>query len=485
MPTQMPVHSLSATNPSSASTGNSGAPITGPIDVIILAAGKGTRMRSALPKVLHPLAGLSMLEHVLHTASQLRPRAIHIVVGHGSERVKQQIDATSTLSNVHWVQQTEQLGTGHAVRTALPGVDKNSTVLVLYGDVPLTPVDLLRDCVRGAARGPALITANMPDPAALGRIVRNPSTNAVERIVEFKDANPEQRRISEINSGIMAGSAEFFIDHLGRLKTDNAQGEYYLTDVIESACAEGLPVNGVVAASPYEVAGVNDRVQLAELERVFQAREAEELMLAGATLFDPDRVDVRGNLLIGQDCLIDVNVIFEGEVTLGNNVHIGTGCVIRNSKIGDNTVLAPHTLIDGANVGQRCSIGPFARIRPGSEFAQGVKVGNFVETKKTKLGKGSKAGHLAYLGDAQIGEEVNVGAGTVTCNYDGVNKHRTDIGDDVFVGTNSTLVAPIQIDAGAFIAAGSTLTSKVNPGDLAVGRARQRNIEGWKRPDKR
>lgn len=482
---QMPVQSLSSSHPASAGASNSGAAPSGPIEVVILAAGKGTRMRSALPKVLHPLAGRSMLEHVLHTASLLRPRAIHLVVGHGSERVKHQIEATSSLPNLHWVQQTEQLGTGHAVKTALPGIDSNSTVLVLYGDVPLTPIDLLRDCVRGAANGPALITANMPDPAALGRIVRNPATNAVERIVEFKDASPEQRAISEINSGIMAGSARFFNEHLGRLKTDNAQGEYYLTDVIESAVADGMPVTGVLAASPYEVAGVNDRVQLAELERVYQAREAEDLMLAGTTLLDPDRVDVRGNVQVGQDCLIDINVILEGEVTLGTNVLIGAGCVIRNSRLGDNTVIEPYSVIDGANIGSRCSIGPFARIRPGSDFAQGVKVGNFVETKKTSMGKGSKASHLTYLGDAQIGEEVNVGAGTVTCNYDGVNKHRTDIGDDVFIGTNSTLVAPIQIDKGAFVAAGSTVTSKVNPNDLAVGRARQRNIEGWKRPDKR
>jgi len=478
----MPVNSTSASNESSVSAALAGSK---PLEVVVLAAGKGTRMRSGLPKVLHPVAGSAMLEHVLRTASQLHPKAIHVVIGHGSEKVKSHIGHTCALGNVNWVQQTEQLGTGHAVKTALPDVQKGSMVLVLYGDVPLTPAQLLSDCVQGAAKGPALITANMPDPAALGRIIRNADTNAVERIVEFKDANTEQRAISEINSGIMAGSVEFFNDHLSRLSTDNAQGEYYLTDVIESACADGLPVTGVLAGSPYEVAGVNDRVQLAELERVFQAKEAEALMLSGATLLDPDRVDVRGNVEVGQDCMIDINVILEGEVTLGANVEIGAGSIVRNSRIGDNTVIHPNSIVDGANVGMRCSIGPFARIRPGSDFAQDVKIGNFVETKKTRMGDGSKASHLTYLGDAEIGAEVNIGAGTVTCNYDGISKHRTDIGDDVFVGTNSTLVAPIQIDNGAFVAAGSTLTSKVKPGDLAVGRARQRNIEGWKRPDKR
>ena len=451
----------------------------------MLAAGKGTRMRSSQPKVLHQLAGRSMLEHVLHTAGLLQPRAVHVVVGHGAQQVEDHITRNCGVGQVSWVLQKEQLGTGHAVREALPGVANDSMVLVLYGDVPLTPVELLRDCVQAATEGPALITALMPDPAQLGRIIRDPQTGSVERIVEFKDANPDQRAINEINSGIMAASARFFSDHLARLSTDNAQGEYYLTDVIASARADKLPVTGVAAASPYEVAGVNDRVQLAELERVHQRCEAEALMRAGATLLDPDRVDVRGNVHVGEDCTLDINVILEGEVTLGANVEIGAGSIVRNSRIGDGCVIHPHTLVDGAILGERCSVGPFARIRPGSEFSEDVKVGNFVETKKTSMGPSSKASHLTYLGDAEIGGEVNVGAGTVTCNYDGVNKHRTEIGNDVFIGTNSTLVAPIQINDGAFVAAGSTLTSKVKPGDLAVGRARQRNIEGWKRPDKR
>lgn len=475
----MPINSISASSSATSAEGGNA------LEVVVLAAGKGTRMRSSQPKVLHGLAGRSMLEHVLHTASELRPRAIHVVVGHGSEDVKTHISATCGTGNLHWVQQTEQLGTGHAVRTALPGIHEDSMVLVLYGDVPLTPVELLRNCLKQAVAGPALITALMPDPAQLGRIVRDGATGSVERIVEFKDASTEERAINEINSGIMAGSAEFFVDHLSRLNTDNAQGEYYLTDVIASARADGLPVTGVAADSPYEVAGVNDRVQLAELERVYQRRQADELMLAGATLLDPDRVDVRGNVQLGQDCVIDVNVILEGEVTLGANVRIGAGSIVRDTRIGDGTVIHPNTMVDGAILGKRCSVGPFARIRPGSEFAEGVKVGNFVETKKTTLGPGSKASHLTYLGDAEVGAQVNVGAGTVTCNYDGVNKHRTTIGDDVFVGTNSTLVAPIELNDGAFVAAGSTLTSRVKEGALAVGRARQRNIEGWKRPDKR
>ena len=475
----MPINTISTSSPP-ATAGDHAA-----LEVVVLAAGKGTRMRSALPKVLHGLAGRSMLEHVLHTANQLRPKAIHVVVGHGAADVEEHITANCGTDNLRWVQQTEQLGTGHAVRSALPGVQKESMLLVLYGDVPLTPIELLRSCLASAVAGPALITALMPDPAQLGRIVRDPGTGTVESIVEYKDAEPAQRAINEINSGIMAASAEFFNDHLGRLKTDNAQGEYYLTDVIASARADGLPVTGVTADNPYEVAGINDRVQLAELERVYQRYQAEELMLAGATLLDPDRVDVRGNVQLGQDCLIDVNVILEGEVTLGANVHIGAGSIVRNTRIGDGTVIHPNTMVDGAIVGKRCSVGPFARIRPGSEFAEGVKVGNFVETKKTSLGAGSKASHLTYLGDAEIGAAVNVGAGTVTCNYDGISKHRTTIGDDVFVGTNSTLVAPIALEDGAFVAAGSTLTSRVKEGALAVGRARQRNIEGWKRPDKR
>ncbi|MEM7218372.1 MAG: bifunctional UDP-N-acetylglucosamine diphosphorylase/glucosamine-1-phosphate N-acetyltransferase GlmU [Pseudomonadota bacterium] len=450
------------------------------LEVVVLAAGKGTRMRSALPKVLHDLAGRTMLGHVLHTAAALQPQAVHVVVGHGADVVRERFGDT----NVNWVVQEQQLGTGHAVAQALPAVAEAAHVLVLYGDVPLTPVTLLQQCFAAAQAGPALITARMPDPAQLGRIVRS-AAGDVERIVEYKDASDAERAIDEINSGILCASADFLRDHLNRLDSDNAQGEYYLTDVIGSAVADGLPVTAVVAEEPLDVAGVNDRVQLAELEREYQARAAVELMRGGATLRDPARIDVRGTVRTGSDCLIDINAVFEGDVVLGNDVTIGPNCVLVDAEIGSGTVVHANTVVEGAHIGERCSIGPFARIRPGSEFAEGVKVGNFVETKKSRLAAGAKANHLAYLGDATIGESVNIGAGTITCNYDGINKHRTEIGDDVFVGTNATLVAPLSLGDGAFVAAGSTVTTRVGDGSLAVGRARQRNIDGWTRPDKR
>ena len=454
--------------------------VPAPLDVVVLAAGKGTRMRSAQPKVLHQIAGQSMLSHVLSTATQLQPRGLHVVVGHGAKTVQAEFGDAP----IDWVLQEQQLGTGHAVREALPKVAADSIVLVLYGDVPLISTATLQACVAAANDGLALITAHMQDPAQLGRIVRD-AQGSVERIVEFKDASAAERAIGEINSGILAAPAELLRDHLSRLTTDNAQGEYYLTDVISSCVEDGIAVVGLPVDSPLEVAGVNDRVQLAELEREYQRQQTENLMRAGATLMDPSRVDVRGQIDVGEDCLIDVNVVFEGRVTLGANVRIGPGCVVKDATIGAGTQVHAHTLIDTAKVGDRCSLGPFARIRPGSEFSDEVKIGNFVETKKAHLGTGSKASHLTYLGDAQIGEQVNIGAGTVTCNYDGVNKHKTTIGNDVFVGTNTTLVAPIELADDTFVAAGSTLTSKVEPGSLAVGRARQRNIPGWKRPTKK
>ena len=451
-----------------------------PLEVVVLAAGKGTRMRSSRPKVLHELAGRSLLGHVLATARQLEPAAIHVVVGHGAAAVR----TAFSDSALNWVEQTEQLGTGHAVREALPAVGEDSMVLVLYGDVPLIESDTLNRCVAAGRKGLALITADMPDPAQLGRIVRN-AAGDVERIVEFKDASSAERAICEINSGILAAPASLLREHLARLTTDNAQGELYLTDIIESSVQDSVQVTGLAAESPQEVAGINDRVQLAEMERVYQQCQALRLMRAGVTLRDPDRIDVRGTLSAGEDCVIDVNVVFEGDVSLGRNVRIGPGCVITDAIIGDDTELKPHTLVESAQIGQRCSLGPFARIRPGSRFADGVKIGNFVETKKTTMARNSKASHLAYLGDATIGAEVNIGAGTVTCNYDGTNKHPTHIGDDVFVGTNSTLVAPLILGDGAFVAAGSTVTKEAEAGDLVFGRARQSNRKGWTRPDKR
>lgn len=450
------------------------------VEVVILAAGQGTRMRSKLPKVLHPLAGKPLLQHVLDTASVLKPKAMHVVIGHQADRVRGAIPC-----DVKWAEQTEQLGTGHAVQQALPDVDDASVVLVLYGDVPMVSQDTLERCVASAAAGNlGLITADFDDPAQLGRIIRN-GAGAIQEIVEFKDASEEQRAIQEINSGIMALNGGVLKRLLSEVKTDNAQGEYYLTDTIALAVANNIEVEGLKAERPEEVTGVNDRLQLAELERVYQMDRAEELMRGGATLADPSRVDVRGSVQAGQDCFIDANVIFVGDVVLGEGVRIASGCVITDSVLGDNVQVHANTLVEGARVAADCALGPFARIRPGSDLDEGVKIGNFVELKKSKLGKGSKASHLTYIGDATIGADCNIGAGTVTCNYDGISKHKTQIGDRVFVGTNSTLVAPIEIAQDAFVAAGSTITTNVPDETLAVGRGKQRNINGWVRPDRR
>jgi bifunctional UDP-N-acetylglucosamine pyrophosphorylase/glucosamine-1-phosphate N-acetyltransferase len=451
-----------------------------PLDVVVLAAGQGTRMRSKLPKVLHPLGGRSLLDHVLHTASSLAPRRIHVVVGHQAELVR-----GNTQTPVEWVHQSEQLGTGHAVAQALPAIDDGHTVLVIFGDVPLVSADTLRDaCLAAAGDSLALVTAQFADPAQLGRIIRS-SDGGIEAIVEYADATDEQRQIHEINSGIMALNAELMKRLLAEVEPQNAQSEYYLTDLIELAVRHNIPVTGIEAQTAAEVTGVNDRVQLAQLERIYQQQQAEALMRAGVTLADPARIDIRGDVSAATDCFIDVNVVLEGKVQLGEGVSIGPGCVIKDSALADGVQVAAHTLVEGAVVGEASQLGPFARIRPGTLLAAQVKIGNFVETKKVTIGRGSKASHLSYLGDASLGADCNIGAGTVTCNYDGINKHRTEIGDEVFVGTNSTLVAPLTIDSEAFVAAGSTLTSRVKQGELAVGRGKQRNIEGWIRPDRR
>ena len=450
-----------------------------PLEIVILAAGKGTRMRSQLPKVLHPIAGQSMLGHVVATARALSPRAIHVVVGDDGQKLQGAFQQP-----VNWVTQTEQLGTGHAVLQALPEISNDATVLVLFGDVPLIQQEDLSRCVHAAEEGVAIVSAHFNDPAQLGRIIRG-SDNQVVEIVEFADASAEQRDIKEINSGIMAASQKQLKQLLDAVEPANAQGEYYLTDVIALAVAQSIPVSGVAVQQAESVHGVNDRHQLAAAERVMQRRLAEQLMKEGVSLADPARLDIRGQLSTGTDCFIDVNVVFKGEVTLGNNVTIGPGCVIEDSHLGNDVLVKPNTVIEGAQIDAKCQLGPFARIRPGTVLDEDVRIGNFVETKKARLGKGTKAGHLAYLGDATIGADCNIGAGTVTCNYDGMNKHHTNIGDDVFVGTNSTLVAPVTIESGAFVAAGSTITTKVSTGDLAVGRGKQRNITGWTRPDKR
>jgi len=450
------------------------------LDVVILAAGKGTRMRSQHAKVLHELAGRSLIQHVIDTATLLEPRNLAVVVGHQAEQVQAQVGDGPV-----WVQQTQQLGTGHAVKLAMQQLPGDATVLVLYGDVPLVAAETLKLATDAAARGSvAVITAEFSDPAELGRIVRDQS-GEILRIVEYKDASHEQRAIREINSGIIAAPAAQLGSWLERVENDNAQAEYYLTDIVALAVADGVKVEGVPAREAQEVTGVNDRVQLAELERVFQKREAQRLMRAGVTIADPERVDIRGQVNAGEDCFLDVNVVLEGTVNLGRGVRVGPGVVIADSEIGDNVQVHPHTVVEGASVAANCSLGPFARIRAGTKLEDGVKIGNFVETKKAHLGAGTKASHLAYLGDATLGADCNIGAGTVTCNYDGVEKHQTIIGDNVFIGTNSTLVAPVEISDDAFVAAGSSVTVKVDTGDLAVGRAKQRNIKGWIRPDRR
>ena len=453
------------------------------LEVIVLAAGQGTRMRSNRPKVLHEIGGRPMLSHVLDTARALSPAQLHVVVGAGAQEIRQRY---ADAPDIAWVDQAEQLGSGHAVMQAMPGVSDEATVLVLYADVPLVGSETLAACVAASreSAGIALVTAETPTPEGLGRIVRD-SAGRVAAIVEDRDASEEQRAITEVNTGILAAPGALLGKLLAAVDNDNAQGEYYLTDVVGGAVAAGVPVAGLQAADPDEVLGVNDRVQLADTERRYQRRNAEAAMRAGVTLRDPARFDLRGTLSAGLDCVIDVGVVLEGAVELGADVRVGPHCVIRDSVLADGVTVEPHTVIDGARIDRGAAVGPFARLRPGTELGEDTRIGNFVETKKARLGAGTKASHLAYLGDAFVGARCNVGAGTITCNYDGVDKHETRIGDEVFVGTNSTLVAPLDVEDGAYIGAGSTITTRVAAEHLAVGRARQRNIKGWKPPAKR
>ncbi|MDY6816769.1 MAG: bifunctional UDP-N-acetylglucosamine diphosphorylase/glucosamine-1-phosphate N-acetyltransferase GlmU [Pseudomonadota bacterium] len=451
-----------------------------PLHVVILAAGQGSRMKSALPKVLHPVAGKAMLHHVVATAKQLGAERIHTVIGHGADRVRASLDDGA----VNWVLQTEQLGTGHAVAQALPDLPDDARVLVLYGDVPLTRRETLEAMVSELDESNlALLTVDMDNPHGYGRIVRN-DRGEVQAIVEQKDATAEQQAIHEVNTGILAVSAKHLKSWLPTLSNSNAQGEYYLTDIIAMAVEHGLAVTVSQPLNPFEVQGVNNRVQLAELERWYQRQQAERLMTEGATLADPARVDIRGELTIGNDLWIDVNAVFEGKVSLGNHVIIGPNCVIKDATIADGAEIKANSVIEGAVVGANAQIGPFARLRPGTELAANTRVGNFVETKKAVVGEGSKINHLSYVGDASLGRNVNVGAGTITCNYDGVNKYRTVVGDGVFVGSNTSLVAPVTIAPEATIGAGSTITRDVADSELAVARGRQRNISGWEKPKK-
>ncbi|HWV09650.1 MAG TPA: bifunctional UDP-N-acetylglucosamine diphosphorylase/glucosamine-1-phosphate N-acetyltransferase GlmU [Pseudomonas sp.] len=449
------------------------------LDIVILAAGQGTRMRSALPKVLHAVAGKSMLGHVIDTARQLKPQGIHVVIGHGAEQVRERLAA----DDLNFVIQAEQLGTGHAVAQALPQLSAD-TVLILYGDVPLIETATLERLLGQVSdQQLGLLTVELADPTGYGRIVRN-GDGVVQAIIEHKDASDAQRAIREGNTGILAVPGKRLADWLGRLSNSNAQGEYYLTDVIAMAVADGLVVATERAADEMEVLGANDRIQLSQLERHYQYRAARRLMAQGVTLIDPARFDLRGDVTAGRDVLIDVNVILEGKVLIEDGVQIGPNCVIKDSVLRRGAIVKANSHLEGAELGEGADCGPFARLRPGAKLGAKAHVGNFVELKNAVLGEGAKAGHLSYLGDAEIGARTNIGAGTITCNYDGANKHRTVLGEDVFIGSNSSLVAPVTLGDGATTGAGSTVTQDVPAHTLAVGRAKQRNIEGWKRPTK-
>jgi bifunctional UDP-N-acetylglucosamine pyrophosphorylase/glucosamine-1-phosphate N-acetyltransferase len=448
--------------------------------VVILAAGQGKRMKSDLPKVLQPLAGRPLLIHVVSRARALNPSSIHVVYGHGGDQVR----AALAAENLSWVLQAEQLGTGHAVAQAMPGIGDDEFVLVLYGDVPLIRPDTLRALIDAAGRkGMSLLTVMLEDPAGYGRIVRK--RGAIQKIVEQKDANKAQLKIREGNSGIMAVPAKLLRRWLGKLRNSNAQREYYLTDVIAMAVKDKVKVTPLIAGTTAEVLGVNDKAQLAELEALHRAERARELMIAGATLADPARIDIRGDVTLGRDVFIDANVLIEGRVSLGDRVRIGPNVVLRDVAIGADSVIHPNSVLEQSELGEGCLIGPYARVRPGSKLGKNVHVGNFVELKKTVIAEGSKANHLTYLGDAIVGKGVNIGAGTITCNYDGVNKSTTTIEDGAFIGSGNMLVAPVRIGRGATTGAGSTITKDAPEGQLTLSRAKQLTLEGWKRPEKK
>ena len=449
------------------------------LEVIILAAGQGSRMQSSLPKVLHTLAGQPLVAHVLQTARALNAERIHVVVGHGAEAV----EATVSAPDVQCHLQAEQLGTGHAVQQAMSACDHTSTVLVLFGDVPLITKEALEGVVAAADRGIAMLSATLDNPSGYGRVVRD-DKGAFVAVVEEKDATSEQRSLQEINTGVLAANAEQLSAWLNRVDNRNAQSEYYLPDVLGLAREDDMPVTVVCSDNDFDTQGVNTPQQLEQLERQHQLAMADQLMMGGVLVSDRSRLDIRGRLECGRDVRIDVNVVIEGDVSLGDGVSIGANCIVRDAQIGAGARVLPFTHIDGAEVLSDAVVGPYARLRPGTVIGEQAKVGNFVEVKNTRVGKAAKANHLAYLGDADIGSQSNVGAGTITCNYDGANKHRTTLGEGVFVGSNSTLVAPLVIESGGFVAAGSTVTDDVKADQLAVARGRQRNVDGWQRPEK-
>ena len=451
------------------------------LSIVILAAGKGTRMKSSITKVMHKLAGRALVEHVIDTAQRLKPINLTVVTGNGAEQVQSLLET----KNVVEVMQHEQLGTGHAVMQATTQFADAKQVLVLYGDVPLTQLATLQhliDC--GDANSLRILTTELTDPTGYGRILRNDAGD-VMCITEQKDADARTLAIKEVNSGIMVLPAKWLAESVAKLTNNNAQGEYYLTDMVSLAVAEGITINTVCCTDNAEVAGVNTRQQLAALERHYQLLQANDLMANGVTLADPSRIDVRGQLITGTDITIDVNVIFEGEVTLANNVEIGANCIIKDTTIGEGTIILANSMIDSSTIGAKVNIGPFARLRPGTVLADKAKIGNFVETKNSNIGKGSKVNHLSYIGDTDMGVDVNIGAGTITCNYDGANKHRTTIGDRVFVGSDTQLVAPVTIEDGATIGAGSTIRKTAAADALTLTKSEQRTVNGWQRPVKK
>lgn len=451
------------------------------LSVIILAAGEGSRMRSQLPKVLHTLGGKTLLEHVISTARQLDAHHVCVVYGHGGEQVR----STFSHLDVDWVEQAEQLGTGHAVAQAMGSVSRHDTALVLYGDVPLIGLATLQRLIMAVSQDSlGLLTVTLDNPTGYGRIIRDPAGRVV-RIVEEKDANDQQRAVKEINTGIMAVQVRCLKGWLAALDNKNAQGEYYLTDIIAMAVNDGVTINTVAPQTATETLGVNNRAQLAELERYYQQQQATQLMMSGVTLRDPGRFDLRGEITTGTDVTIDVNNVFEGKVNLGDRVQIGSNNIIRNATIGDDVIIHSHCVIEDAVIGVQCRIGPFSRIRPQTTLGKDVHIGNFVEIKKSNVKDNSKINHLSYVGDTTVGRNVNIGAGTITCNYDGANKHHTEIGDDVFIGSDTQLVAPVTIGNGATIGAGSTITRDVPPDELALSRVPQRSRADWKRPLKK
>lgn len=449
------------------------------MNIVILAAGQGKRMHSNLPKVLHPLAGKALAQHVIDTARSLAPENLVIVFGHGGETVR----STLNSADISWALQEPQLGTGHAVAQALPVLGKGDQTLVLYGDVPLTQGATLKRLLQAGKDGLSILTVELANPTGYGRIVRD-SAGKVLRIVEEKDASSEEKAITEVNTGIMAIPTNRLGEWLGRLSNNNAQGEYYLTDIVALAVADGLPVRTAQPEGDWEVLGVNSKVQLAELERVYQRNIADAMLVGGVRLADPARIDVRGELVYGRDVAIDVGCVFEGRVELADAVEIGPYCVLKNVKVGAGTRIAAFCHFEDAEIGPDGVLGPYARLRPGTHLGPEVHIGNFVEVKNSRIDAQSKANHLAYIGDAEIGQRVNVGAGTITCNYDGANKHKTVIEDDVFIGSDTQLVAPVTVGRGATLGAGTTLTKNAAPDSLTVSRAKQVTLTGWTRPQK-